>query len=513
MRSVGTLSNSGSIVGGYGGFSNSGDGVDIFGGALFNTGTIRGGAFTLRREKFEAAGISAGATGASTLIVNGSQGDRTALIEGGAYGQGKVTGYGVVIEDALSATVINYGTIAGLGSDAVFLHDYKDLLVAEAGSAFLGGVYGGGGLLELGKGQGTLSGIDAGGNVTVSGFLSATTIFDAFGSVELSKGASFAVADGATIGAGKRLIDKGSLTVGSSLIEAGALTVGGALSGAGTVSVSGRLTLSQGTTLAVAGVAVTNGALVVVDTDIVFGGVWTETNGRLTIDAGGSLDFTGGSNSIHTSGLTNDGVLEVSGSAGLLSLQLPLVNDGVLVVSGGTLALATSAAVTGTGAAQISGGTLQTGQVFNQAVTFGGDGGTLILTASQAYTATVSGFADAASTSFDLRDIGFVDAGEATFSGTKTSGILTVSDGTHTARIALAGDYRGSTFVAASDGKGGVLIQDTNDRVAAAPTSPLAFIGAMAAFGRDGVAHSSLLGCQDIWRPGVLVSMPHAAPP
>jgi hypothetical protein len=137
------------------------------------------------------------------------------------------------------------------------------------------------------------------------------------------------------------------------------------------------------------------------------------------------------------------------------------------------------AAVTGTGSAQISGGTLQTGQVFDQAVTFGGDGGTLVLTDSQTYAATVSGFADAGATLLDLRDIAFVGAGEATFSGTKTSGILTVSDGAHTAHIHLKGDYLGTTFVVSSDGKNGT------DVVAMGGQMPSAahFVGAMAATG------------------------------
>jgi len=489
MLSGDTLFNSGSIVGGFGGNYMSGDGVYLAGGAIFNMGTIRGGAFSGKASQYYSNGIIDvyDSRYTSSLIVNGSKRDTSALIVGGANGQ--MNGYGV-LTGGRGATVINYGTITGQGADAVrFLTgrlkpDYEDVLVAEAGSAFLGGVYGGGGLLELGQGQGTISGVDAGGNVTVSGFLFATTTFDAFGSVELLKGASFAAADGATIDAGESLIDKGSLTIGSNLIDAGAMTVGGALSGAGTVSVSGKFTLSQGATLAVAGVAVTAGAQVIVDTDVVFGDVWTQTSGRLTIDAGGSLDFTGGSNSIHATGLTNDGVLEVSGGAGLLSVQTPLVNDGALVVNGGTLALATSAAVTGTGSAQISGGTLQTGQVFDQAVTFGGDGGTLVLIDSQAYTATVSGFADAGGTSLDLRDIGFVDAGEATFSGTKTSGILTVSDGTHTARIALAGDYRNATFVAASDGAGGVDVVATGSQIPSAAR----FVSVMAAMTGHDVA-------------------------
>jgi len=40
------------------------------------------------------------------------------------------------------------------------------------------------------------------------------------------------------------------------------------------------------------------------------------------------------------------------------------------------------------------------------------------------------------------------------------SGELTVSDGIHTANIALLGNYMASTFVMASDGHGGNLISE-----------------------------------------------------
>jgi hypothetical protein len=49
-----------------------------------------------------------------------------------------------------------------------------------------------------------------------------------------------------------------------------------------------------------------------------------------------------------------------------------------------------------------------------------------------------------------------VYASEASFSGTATSGVLTVSDGTCTIHITLVGDYVGSTFVALRNPRGGV---------------------------------------------------------
>ena len=42
--------------------------------------------------------------------------------------------------------------------------------------------------------------------------------------------------------------------------------------------------------------------------------------------------------------------------------------------------------------------------------------------------------------------------------GHESGGVLTVTDGTHAANIALSGNYLGSTFAASSDGHGGTSV-------------------------------------------------------
>jgi hypothetical protein len=79
----------------------------------------------------------------------------------------------------------------------------------------------------------------------------------------------------------------------------------------------------------------------------------------------------------------------------------------------------------------------------------------------------IAGFSKTGGTRLDLADIAFVSSTEATFSGTRSGGVLTVTDGAHTAHIALAGDYRDSTFVASSDGKGGTIVVDPSAGTAA----------------------------------------------
>jgi hypothetical protein len=48
----------------------------------------------------------------------------------------------------------------------------------------------------------------------------------------------------------------------------------------------------------------------------------------------------------------------------------------------------------------------------------------------------------------------------ASYSGDTSSGTLSVTDGAHTANIALLGNYLASTFVASSDGHGGTSVID-----------------------------------------------------
>jgi hypothetical protein len=100
--------------------------------------------------------------------------------------------------------------------------------------------------------------------------------------------------------------------------------------------------------------------------------------------------------------------------------------------------------------------------------------------------------------SLDLADIGFVGSTEAAFAGTKAGGVLTVTDGAHTARIKLTGDYLRSIFIASSDGRGGVAIVDpTTTGASPSPSagfasSPHWSIAAMAGLGGAAVAAAQI---------------------
>ncbi|HEY2177568.1 MAG TPA: hypothetical protein VGH15_03225, partial [Caulobacteraceae bacterium] len=98
---------------------------------------------------------------------------------------------------------------------------------------------------------------------------------------------------------------------------------------------------------------------------------------------------------------------------------------------------------------------------FTENVAFTSTTGTLELAKSVSYTGQVSGLSTAGTSNLDLLDIAFINGTtKATYSGTTTSGTLTVTDGTHTAHIHLVGNYTASTFTVATDGHGGTIVKD-----------------------------------------------------
>jgi len=148
-----------------------------------------------------------------------------------------------------------------------------------------------------------------------------------------------------------------------------------------------------------------------------------------------------------------------------------------------------------------------------------GSTGTLELADSVAYAkGRIQGLSTTGTNALDLADITFTSGvTTATFSGSSTSGVLTVTDGTHTANINLIGDYVGHTFTT-SPGAGGVgtRIVDPSPAALLAPTPsalpapPHGFIAAMAALGaQTGAAHGWMPDPQQSARPTLM--LPRAA--
>jgi hypothetical protein len=239
------------------------------------------------------------------------------------------------------------------------------------------------------------------------------------------------------------------------------------LSGDGSINLGGNQLEGGSATLTLAGGTVSGpGAVLTAQMTIGAAGV-IQNDGAVVLELG-----------VYTSpSIVNAGTIASTGAGGML-IKDAVVNTGTLSVAGGGT-FEVDGAVTGAGVAIVGGGTLEFLSTVDDAVIFTG-AGTLDFTQSREFDDTVTGFSTTGDTTLDLRDIRFVGAGEATFSGTASSGVLTVSDGKHTASITLDGDFLNATFVASDDGAGGTdVIAQTSQRPAG---SVHALVSAMAGF-------------------------------
>jgi hypothetical protein len=500
LMAGGKVTNTATILAGAGGLGGAG-------GAGYRGGT--NGAAGANGAAGNGVVLTAGG-----VLTNGSTLVGSALISGGigVYAQGA------------GATVINYGTIAGATDSVKFASAGDVLIasvgaqfvgqIAGGGGAL--GWRGGAGTISGLGGAGVFAGTD---NGAFSGFgtyligqtgawaLTGTNALNAGqslidngafvidGSLNEAAGATINIATGAAIaftGSGSVLAGKvGGL--GSVAFAGGTDTLNGTTLSAAHVAISGASVTLQGTITTSGTVAVTTPALLIgAGGATLASGTWalsdsasnkvmglaagdTLNNASATISGAGMLgggvmglinrsaaviDGNGhnaliidtGANRVATSGL-----IEAVGTGGV-TIQSAVLNAGKLEANGGTLTV--NGAVSGPGTGLIASGALVFNAAFSENVTFSGASGSLTLAKSQGYAGSITGFSHTGGTSLDLKDIAFISVGEATFSGTATSGVLTVTDGTHTAKITLIGNYLGSAFAASSDGNGGVIVVD-----------------------------------------------------
>ena len=474
--------------------------------------------------------------GAGTIGADGAANGASLTFANGASGLVQATGYNALVLNAAGASIRNSGTLAasgvgGLTIEGGTLAGTGGVLLAGAGAEVtISGATASGQALDTATGgtialanastvtaQGVC--LDAGtllvgaGVLTLSG---ATVDEGTTGSIAVLPGASLVLAS-ATIAGGAlttsgrarvlatgaaNLLDGRAATVtnaatltvsgGSSLEVEGAITNNGKLVLAGKSGATEMIVQAPGATLAGRGVislydsvfseitGVSPGAVLtniqntIAGSGLLGGGSLTLVNrSKGVIDAAGvhvALTINTGANTI-----VNAGLIEATGAAGGL-IASAIANTGVLEAAGGDLTI--EAAVTGAGAAVIAAGTLSFGSAFGENVGFTGATGELILAQSQAYGGQISGFSTSGGASLDLEDIAFGGATKANYAGSTSSGVLTVTDGVHTAVIALLGNYTASTFEVGSDGRGGTTVVDPK-----APAALQAFAAAAAVMG------------------------------
>ena len=514
LYAAGAVSNFGTIRGvgdiSYGG----GFGIDIAGAGTVTNGTNRDTGATVSGYTAIALegvgtvtnygvidGLGAGAfddgvsLAAGGTVINGSGTDRTALIEGGgaiaiggAAGTIRNSGTLLATSYGFAAMLDAGGTLANgsLNNSHALIQGSSGIYISGASATNLGvisavGDYGVG--ASLASGASLVNGAAGHASAMIEGVLgvygapsSPGMTVTNFGTIAGTGGTALlfaSVSDELVVEAGCAFQGAVSGGGGSLDLASGAGTLSG-LAG-GNVTVSGSMATTTFSNF---------------DAVIVGAGASFVDTGAVTVAAGDVLSAQG---SLTIGGkakasVVNAGEIQVGGLTASLLINGAVTNTGTLDSFGGTMTV--TGAVTGKGVVQLNGiSTIHFVAGFTENVTFEtASFATLELGQSQGYTGTITGFSTVGGSMLDLDDIAFVSASEATYSGTSTSGVLTVTDGTHTAHINLKGNYLASTFVCASDGHGGTIIHDpTRAHASAAAAQPLTpiqpFAAAMASLG------------------------------
>ena len=186
--------------------------------------------------------------------------------------------------------------------------------------------------------------------------------------------------------------------------------------------------------------------------------------GQSGILSGNSVALNSLENIFHQD-LNGDGVIGFaapgSGSSGAVGVVNFVASGSTAFGVANTAAGSSSAASVDDGDVPVgleNGVTYEVTAPHSGSVAFYGPTGTLQLDQSSSFSGTVSGMSG--QDTIDFTDINSANVQNPTYSGSASGGMLTVTDGTHTANIALLGNYLASTFVAASDGHGGTAVVD-----------------------------------------------------
>ena len=204
------------------------------------------------------------------------------------------------------------------------------------------------------------------------------------------------------------------------------------------------------------------------------------TNLTLTNATGGIIDATSGYLYVYTGGniITNAGLMEATAGA-TLYVESALNNTGLIEATAGSSVTLTSGvsnlgtvagiieAIGGTvsisgneigGTDIISNGMFEVGANASANVVFAASSGTLQLDPTATFTGQILGFG--AQDTISVRNVSFSGMTTLTYSPNfnNSGGVLTISDGTHTTSLSLAGQYSQGSFQLGNDHGLGTLI-------------------------------------------------------
>jgi hypothetical protein len=358
--------------------------------------------------------------------------------------------------------------------------------------------------------SGVIGAFGAGSNVTLEPENPNGTVIEpgtlSGGTLKTSGGGKIILQDGETIDGsnGHTVTNTGSILVNdvnllgtisnTGTIACGVLAVG---SGGATLAGSGTVTLlDSNATIFGSGTSTT-----LTNQNTISGVGEIGGKGLLLINQG-VIDATGTNPLIVDTGasaVTNSGTLEATNNATLF-VASNVTNTGHLIANNGTDIFA--GAVSGTGTATVQGaGSIEFGSTTTSNITFAaGADGTVTFDAASMLTGKLSVTGFTLGDTIDLADINFTGSGPTL---TYSKGVLTVSDGTHTAKLNMIGNFTLTSFHAAPDGSGGTLITDPPLLGSAPPTSPPGLDHVVALFNQSIAA-----GFSDQQQQGVMNTNP-----
>ncbi|TWB11628.1 T1SS-143 domain-containing protein [Rhizobium sp. ERR 1071] len=288
-----------------------------------------------------------------------------------------------------------------------------------------------------------------GETITLAGVSAAALTADDFlfnEAVVTHNSGDMVIADGALMPFSGTLDNTGSIHISSAGSETDFEIVQQGL----TLTGGGKVTLSDSASNVIFG---SDDHVTLTNVDNTISGAGQIGDGHLTLVNEGTIIADGSHALVIDTGVnavSNTGTLEATGAGGL-HIHSDVVNNGLLWANGGDVNL--DGNVSGTGTVLVSGHAgLEIGGSFNEAITLGKDAqATITIDHAAAFTGTIAGL-----DGNDALRFGDISAATASFSYTenaaKTGGVLTVTDGTHTASVGLTGEYSASDFSLGHDG-------------------------------------------------------------